>query len=109
MGEGYKQYLKSGHWKYWRKRKLKNKKHCFVCYSTEQLEVHHLKYRNLFDIKSVDIKVMCHRCHGLLHKLLGNGTIKFENDNHKSKMVEISKLIRPIIGVDINIHKNQKN
>lgn len=80
-----------------RAKKIKNKKWCFVCRSKENLVVHHLRYRHLYDVKSIDIKVMCSRCHNLLHKIKGNGTIRWNSTNHKGVMAEIMKLLKPII------------
>lgn len=97
MTVGYQKYLQSDHWKAMRAKKIRNKKWCFVCHSKESLVVHHLKYRRLYDVQSIDIKVMCSRCHNLLHKIKGNGTIKWASRNHKGVMHEIKKLLLPII------------
>lgn len=80
----YKNYLKSKHWQDLKSKKLKKKAFCFVCGSKERLIVHHLRYKNLFDIKMIDLKIMCWGCHERLHKIMGRGFIDFGKTNHKA-------------------------
>lgn len=105
MNKGYQEYLKSAHWKKWRTYKIKSKKRCFVCHTTENLHVHHLKYRKLFDITSKDIKVMCKRCHFMTHDFMKVGKIVFTNDKHKHKMDVIIRILRPIVCGTLDGHK----
>lgn len=94
----YKDYLKTIDWKNLRDEAIRRKKKCFVCKSKDDLVVHHLRYRNLTDVSMAkDLKVMCHRCHKLLHELKGNGTIYFKSDDHRHAMGEIRKLLKPLI------------
>lgn len=65
-------YLKSEDWKNLRGAVLAHHNNtCAVCnkYSPSN-DVHHLKYRNLFDVKPSDLKVVCRICHELIHAAL---------------------------------------
>ena len=60
----YRQYLKSGHWNFTKKRALKRAgKKCEVCRSEVDLQVHHKSYENLWDEKPADLIVLCECCH----------------------------------------------
>ncbi len=97
MNKGYQIYLQTDHWKQLRKKKIKSKRRCFVCRSTQNLHVHHLEYRHLYDVKSIDLKVMCRRCHFLAHDLVKERKIVFTKDNHKHKMDRIIRTLRPMV------------
>ncbi len=61
-------YLKSDHWKELRSRKLQQVKCCERCGRTWFLDVHHLRYRNLYDVELCDLQVLCRRCHKKVHR-----------------------------------------
>ena len=64
-------YLKSEHWKTLRTEALlKKKARCMVCKSEEHLDVHHMRYRSLWDVKVKDLLVLCRDCHEKVHKLM---------------------------------------
>lgn len=67
------------------KQRIGKKKRCAICLSTEKLEVHHLNYKNLFNVEQSDLRVLCHRCHFLGHKLYKAGKFKFRSTNHHSR------------------------
>lgn len=65
----YRQYyLKSEHWKNLRKEKLKLNPICELCGSDNNVEPHHLEYRNLYDVMVSDLQTLCRRCHVKEHK-----------------------------------------
>lgn len=60
----YKEYLKTEHWSYMRKKKLRWVDYkCQLCNSEDKLEVHHRTYENLGCEEWIDLVVLCHRCH----------------------------------------------
>lgn len=85
MRESYKQYLRSDDWK--RKRAMKRRGHdaCAICGSMERLDVHHLLYRNLFDVVMSDLRVICRACHDTAHRLMREGMLAYRNANHHSR------------------------
>ncbi len=88
MNDTYKQYLESDEWKLKRKTKYRKSrtKKCAICMDWQNLEVHHLIYKpNLENIESSDLRILCNRCHGIAHKLIKSGVIKFRSDNHNSR------------------------
>lgn len=65
-------YLKSEHWWTLRVARLaKSKAKCLVC-TKESIsnDVHHIRYRNLWDVKVGDLRVMCRQCHTAYHRQL---------------------------------------
>lgn len=86
----YAEYLQSEHWEKLRKRKLKKDPSCLVCKSEKSLEVHHLRYRNLTDVKLTDLRTLCEKCHRTLHKAKGNGKIDFGTEDNE----KIDRLIK---------------
>lgn len=71
MNSGYRAYLNSRHWKILRAMKLKTVKHCEYhrCQRREHLDVHHIRYRNLYDVTLKDLRVLCREHHKQAHKI----------------------------------------
>ncbi len=65
-------YLKSDDWKTLRAAKLSAQNfRCQICGSiSPSNDVHHVKYRNLFDVEPQDLRVLCRSCHDQVHELL---------------------------------------
>lgn len=65
----YAEYLKSGHWKELRKRRLKLDKYsCQLCATKDGLHVHHKHYRGgLAQTKLEDLITLCKDCHAKHH------------------------------------------
>jgi hypothetical protein len=61
-------YLRSKHW---RKLKRQAKNHhgrqCRHCRCLRRLDVHHLNYRNIFDVTVEDLEILCRKCHQKEH------------------------------------------
>lgn len=67
--EIYRDYLQSDHWNELRTRKKNESgRFCQNCKSTHALHVHHIRYRNLTDVITSDLCVLCEQCHSLFHK-----------------------------------------
>lgn len=62
-----KEYLKSEHWKNLRLAKLKETPYCEKCNKRHYLDVHHLDYKNLYDVLLSDLQVLCRKCHKKEH------------------------------------------
>lgn len=60
-------YLSSDHWKALRSRKLSANPVCECCGTSKRLDIHHLNYRNLYDVTLDDLQTLCRRCHHLEH------------------------------------------
>lgn len=64
----YQEYLNSTLWQVIRRDALwgaGNK--CSLCRFKEELEVHHLTYKNLGNERREDLQVLCARCHNDIH------------------------------------------
>lgn len=61
-------YLRSDHWKHLRWNKLILTPKCEKCESDIHLDVHHLVYKNLYDVDVSDLMTLCRKCHNGLHQ-----------------------------------------
>jgi 5-methylcytosine-specific restriction endonuclease McrA len=61
-------YLLSEHWKVLRKAKLTISPQCEICGKKRRLDVHHLRYKNIYDVLVEDLQTLCRRCHKKHHK-----------------------------------------
>lgn len=61
------EYLKSDHWKELKVRKLVVNPTCEICNSKKFLDVHHLDYKNLYDVLLTDLQTLCRRHHAEQH------------------------------------------
>lgn len=64
-------YLKSEHWSNLRHTKLRANPDCQKCGCSENLDVHHVNYRNLFDVSVSDLLTLCRPCHNRQHEIEG--------------------------------------
>ena len=63
-----KVYLLSEHWKGLRRAKLAVNPKCEICGKKTHLDVHHLRYKNIYDVLVSDLQTLCRRCHKKHHK-----------------------------------------
>lgn len=101
--EIYKKYLQSLDWKLKRDYKLnhqnKTKKRCAICGEFNNLEIHHLNYKDLISVKQNDLRILCSRCHFITHKLFKEGKIEFKNNNHNSRFIIIKNAVKKELGI----------
>lgn len=67
-------YLKSSHWSDLRLKKLaETDARCETCGKQNFAnDVHHIQYKNLWDVDTSDLRVLCRDCHNLIHDALEN-------------------------------------
>ena len=67
--EWYSQiYLKSDHWRALKQAKAKEAgRKCEVCGSKKKLEFHHDNYRDIYDVTTADLRILCHTHHYEFH------------------------------------------
>lgn len=68
--EKYKLYLQSDDWRQKKKSKLSKNKNCAICNSKESLDIHHIFYRNWYDVENSDLRILCRKCHFTCHDLM---------------------------------------
>lgn len=61
-------YLKSDHWKSLRDEKLTINPRCEKCKISVCLDVHHINYRGLYDVRMEDLQTLCRICHNQEHE-----------------------------------------
>jgi hypothetical protein len=66
--KAYAEYLQSEHWKVLKRKRLEIASYrCEVCGSPHMLHVHHLRYKNLYDVLPSDLQVLCDYHHSKAH------------------------------------------
>lgn len=93
-------YLKSEHWQNLRLQKLaRSKGTCAVCSVNKWgNDVHHIYYpKSLYDTQLDDLRVLCRRCHKLVHELLERFHDINPRRNPKRKWVYIRDCARRMI------------
>jgi len=94
MNKGYSKFLQSKTWEgvrsiYYGKENIE-KKHCFVCGSSERLNIHHLSYKGDLVEKTfgltdpINMVILCQKCHLEAHR------------NPKMFEIRFNKTIHPI-------------
>lgn len=66
-----KVYLNSEHWRDLKRAKLSKNPACERCGSPDRPDVHHVRYRNIFDVKIKDLLTLCRTCHQEEHEKNG--------------------------------------
>lgn len=62
-------YLKSDHWSDLRKEALANAKFkCSKCECGGNLDVHHERYKSIYNVTQDDLSVLCRKCHNAEHE-----------------------------------------
>jgi len=65
-----KVYLRSEHWSILRSAKFREVgRKCEICGETESIEVHHIRYRDIYDVRTSDLQVLCSAHHAEEHGL----------------------------------------
>lgn len=66
----YYDYLNSDQWRLMRDGLFYRRgKKCESCGSTEDIQVHHLHYKNVFKEKAEDLEILCRSCHEKEHNI----------------------------------------
>jgi hypothetical protein len=67
----YLDYIDSSHWKQLRKSAfVKHGKFCVCCYTNQNLQMHHLIYRDFYSVTVDEVRPLCKKCHKLAHGFL---------------------------------------
>lgn len=77
----YQEYLQSVHWQRLRSKYIlrNSSAKCFICQVSNTLLLHHENYDNLGHERiNKDIRVVCHKCHELIHFFTVLGLFKFK-------------------------------
>lgn len=72
------EYLKSEHWRLLKQQALLRYNSCGIC-GNHSVDVHHVSYRNLYDVTLEDLRTVCRRCHSEIHRLIENGTLRLSD------------------------------
>lgn len=94
----YQEYLLSKDWQQKRAQKLReSKRRCTVCSTSKQLDVHHPIYRNWTDVRMSDLRVVCRRCHEIIHSLLDRHELIYLNDDSTARFLLTRRLVRGVL------------
>ncbi len=79
-------YLRSSHWRELKLRKFEQVgRKCEVCGTASNLEVHHIRYKRIYNVDLCDLQVLCEKHHNLKHSPLEH---KFITGPPKSKITK---------------------
>ena len=111
--ERYYKYLQSKEWSKIRNEKLNRengtKKRCAFCGSRNYLQVHHLVYpANIKKTKQSMIRVVCKDCHELIHKMIKDGIIKFNDKIPKNRFKITQDMLLNKHGIYFNYNIKQE-
>lgn len=95
----YAKYLESDHWRELRTKKRAKTNRCGICAATEQLDTHHLIYRDLVSVETSDLRVLCRRCHFLAHDLMKQGLLRFPSENTNSRWTLLKTAVKKSLGL----------
>jgi len=98
--EEYKEYLKTDDWKEKRQSKFHecNRWGCQICHDKTDLDVHHINYKNIFDVTNEDLILICRGCHIIVHELIKLNIIAFlPDETSKQKFIKTKKEVLKFI------------
>lgn len=79
----YNDYLKTTHWKQFRKNYWKIERKICYCCGEEAKDLHHFDYKKMWKEKNSDIIPLCRKCHNEIHTLIINDKkIKLKNAHY---------------------------
>lgn len=65
----YRAYVRTRHWMIIKNKRLKlSNDKCDICGSNNDLQVHHIRYKNLYDVDLDDLQAICKNCHYKHHE-----------------------------------------
>lgn len=98
-------YLKSEHWQNIRLSKMASARgRCYRCLKLDNSnDVHHLCYRNIYDVQLSDLVVLCRDCHEKFHEVLSKHKEEFINLTDSSEILR-----RCICLIRMNMGKSDK-
>lgn len=87
----YFKYLESAHWKSLRQQAWKRDDYkCTCCGSPNNLQGHHVKYRNPLERCTVDdIQTLCQKCHDALHRAKAKERKDNRKERRKRSMIDV--------------------
>lgn len=91
----YRKYLASEHWKNLRTDRIRqSKKRCAICGDKQTLQCHHIIYRRWYDVTCDDLRILCDRCHGIVHKVMSRERIKIDKNNPARSWTLVQRIAR---------------
>jgi len=88
-----KVYLLSEHWNNLKIRLFFSigGKRCHKCGFDKYIEVHHINYKNIYDVLLSDLEVLCRRCHKREHKKINKVKRAKKKDRIKNRVTRSPK------------------
>lgn len=113
----YQVYLQSDHWKKLKARKLraakkkatrkKSELKCMICGFIGHMEVHHLLYKNIYDVELEDLRLLCRTCHQTAHELMWNGGLVITSNDHATIYMQTRAAVRKHLGLMEDSEQNR--
>ncbi len=91
----YDEYCVGDHWRLLKGRKFKEcGRKCMRCKTKQQIHVHHVRYKNLVDVETTDLMVLCKDCHETLHSAIRFYELHIEDVEGVSALAMIDKFLQ---------------
>lgn len=92
----YQRYLQSDHWHRLRAKKWsKPNRRCAICGRADvPLDLHHMKYRGLYDVTTDLLRLLCRECHYAAHEVIKSGKVRFKKTSHQSRFASLRNATR---------------
>lgn len=101
-------YLKSDHWKSLKQAKVKEVgRKCAICRATKKLEFHHDNYRDIYDVTTADLRILCKTHHHEFH--FGANKKKDCEFDINSINLDSSNLENEVVALIANLKKSLRN
>ncbi len=109
MDEDYKKYLKSEKWFLKREALFVDRgKKCERCGSKENIQVHHIHYRNIYFENLEDLMVVCKSCHRKIHGIVDKEKKPIHKRNKKKKKKKPTLRERRKVNILKEIENNRR-
>jgi hypothetical protein len=98
------EYLKSAHWSDLRLKKLaETDARCAICKIQDfSNDVHHLRYKRLFNVQTGDLVVLCRRCHKLTHEEIEEAALTiFGKTEENTAWKQVKRRVEQEIAMEI--------
>jgi len=102
VSKNYKEYLKSDHWQKTRRRKLNRTAKCAICAERNDLDVHHLTYDRMYKEHLSDLRVVCRRCHEVIHVLINCGKLKYKSTKPQARYAVTKSAVKKHLKISKN-------
>lgn len=88
----YDQYLQSEHWAKLKSAiRARDRGKCRICKSEDNLHVHHVRYREIYNVTKSDLILLCESCHDRVHIVFERNNTSWNHHTCKKTQTDLFK------------------